>query len=66
MWIELQRLVFDFGKKVPAMAGSFLCLFARVFEGVFENFRFWCGVFVVRMWWICGELWLGGDCSVVG
>ena len=34
MWIELQRvvLVFDFGKKAPAVAGAFFCLFAAVFE----------------------------------
>jgi hypothetical protein len=58
---------FDFGrKKVPAVAGAFLCFLLVFFEGVLENVRFWCGVFVVRLWWIRGELWLLDDCSVVG
>jgi hypothetical protein len=41
-------------------------LFTGVFKGVLENVRFWCGVFVVKAWWICGELWLVDDPSVVG
>jgi hypothetical protein len=44
------------GKKVPAVAGAFFCLFAGVFEGGFgECAFFWwcfCGEFVVDSWWI--------------
>jgi hypothetical protein len=47
------------------VAGAFFCAFTGIFEGVLENVRFWCGVFVVSLWWICGELWLLDDCSVV-
>jgi hypothetical protein len=48
------------------LAGAFFVLLLVFFEGVLENVRFWCGVFVVRLWWIRGELWLVDDCSVVG
>ena len=57
---------FDFAKKVPASAGTFFVLLLVFLRVVLENVRFSCGVFVVRLWWIRGELWLGDDCSVVG
>jgi hypothetical protein len=55
-----RALAFSFlnfaGKKVPAVAGAFFCLFAGVFEGGFgECAFFWwcfCGEFVVDSWWI--------------
>jgi len=48
------------------MAGAFFFAFYWCFfEGVLENVRFWCGVFVVEAWWIYGELWLVDDPSVV-
>jgi hypothetical protein len=58
---------FDFGrKKSRRWPGLFFVLLLVFFEGVLENVRFSCGVFVVRLWWIRGELWRGDDCSVVG
>jgi hypothetical protein len=45
-------------KKAPAIAGAFLCSFAGVFEGGFGNCGFLGGVFVLRLWWIRGGLWL--------
>jgi hypothetical protein len=48
------------------VAGAFFVLLLVFLKGVLENARFWCGVFVVRLWWIRGELWLVDDCSVVG
>jgi hypothetical protein len=45
-------------KKVPVMAGAFLCPFSGAFEGGFlENARFSDGIFVVKLWWICGKSW---------
>ena len=49
------------------MAGAFFFAFYWCFfEGVLENVRFLCGVFVVKLWWIRGELWSVGDRFVVG
>jgi hypothetical protein len=67
LWIELQRLIFDFArKKVPAVAGTFFVLFTGFLRVVLENVRFLCGVFMVRAWWIRGESWSIDDRSVVG
>jgi hypothetical protein len=41
------------------VAGAFLCFLLVFFEGVLENVRFLGGVFVVSLWWIDGELWVG-------
>jgi hypothetical protein len=50
MWIKLQRLVFDFGrKKVPAVAGAFFCAFTGIFEGGFGKCAF-------LVWSFCGEI----------
>jgi hypothetical protein len=67
MWVQLQRLVFGFWKeKSPGGGRGFFCAFTGILRGGLENVGFWCGVFVVMLWWIRGELWLVEDCSVVG
>jgi hypothetical protein len=57
--LELQRLVFfDFGrKKFRRLPGLFFALFRAFLRGVLEKVRFLGGVFVVKAWWIWGELW---------
>jgi hypothetical protein len=55
-----------FVKKVPAAAGAFFVLFGAFLRGVWEKCDFSDGVFVVKLWWICGELWSVDDRSVVG
>jgi hypothetical protein len=65
--IELQRLVFrNFGKKSPGGCRGFFVGFAGVFEGGFRKSVFSDWFFVVKLWWIRGELWSVGDGSVAG
>jgi hypothetical protein len=44
-------------KKSRLVAGAFFALLRAFLKGVLRKARFWCGVFVVIVWWIRGELW---------
>jgi hypothetical protein len=67
VWIELQRLVFgSLVRKKSRLQPGLFCAFWGVFEGVLEKARFLGGVFVVKSWWIGGELWPVDDRFVVG
>jgi hypothetical protein len=53
VWIELQRVIFDFvRKKAPALTGAFFVLFGAFLRVVLENVCFLCGGIVVN----CGRL----------
>jgi hypothetical protein len=52
-------------KKSPGGGRGFFLFLLVFLRGVLENVRFSCGAFVVSLWWIRGELWLGDDCSAV-
>jgi hypothetical protein len=43
-------------KKAPAVAGAFFVRFRPFLRVVLENPLFFDGVFVVKMWWIRGEM----------
>jgi hypothetical protein len=45
------------GKKSRLWPGLFFALLRAFLRVVLGNVRFWRGVFVVKMWWIRGELW---------
>jgi len=67
LWIELQRLRFEISeKKLRRWPGLFCACLQAFLRVVLENVRFLCGVFVVKLWWIRGELWSIDDRFVVG
>jgi hypothetical protein len=68
VWIELQRLVFwKSGKKKSLGCGrGFFCAFEAFLRGGLGKVRFSGGGFVVKLWWVRGELWSVDDRFVVG